>query len=147
MPLLKKNVLVSVEEYLEGERHSQVKHEYVHGRVYAMVGASKTHNRIALNVGYALDRHVRGGPCSVYVSDVKVRIGDIFYYPDILVTCSPADTDPFFSTEPLLILEVLSSTTEAIDRLDKRLVYQSLSSLREYVLLSQAKREVQVYRR
>ena len=138
---------VSVEEYLEGEKHSQVKHEYVRGRVYAMVGASKAHNRIALNIGYTLDRHLRGGPCSVFVSDVKVRIGEIFYYPDVLVSCSQGDTDPFFSTEPSLIVEVLSPTTEALDRLDKRLAYQSLPSLQEYVLVSQGKREVQVYRR
>lgn len=147
MPLLKKNVLVSVEEYLEGEKHSQVKHEYVRGHVYAMVGASKAHNRISLNIGYTLDRHLRGGPCNVFVSDVKVRIGEIFYYPDVSVTCSPLDTDPFYSTEPSLIVEVLSPTTEAVDRLDKRLAYQSLPSLREYVLVSQDKREVQVYRR
>ena len=147
MPLLKKNVLVSVEEYLEGEKHSQMKHEYVRGRVYAMVGASRAHNRIALNIGYALDRHLRGGPCDVFVSDVKVRVGEIFYYPDVCVTCSPTDTDPYFSTEPSLIVEVLSSTTEAVDRLDKRLAYQSLPSLREYVLVSQEKREVQIYRR
>ena len=138
---------VSVEEYLEGEKHSQVKHEYVRGRVYAMVGASKAHNRIALNIGYALDRHLHSGPCSVFVSDVKVRIGEIFYYPDVLVTCSQGDTDPFVSTEPSLIVEVLSPTTEALDRLDKRLAYQLLPSLHEYVLVSQGKHEVQVYRR
>jgi Uma2 family endonuclease len=147
MPLLKRDVLVSVEEYLEGEKHSQVKHEYVRGRVYAMVGASKAHNRIALNIGYALDRHLRGGPCNVFVSDIKVHIGEIFYYPDVSVTCSPLDTDPFISTEPSLIVEVLSPTTEAVDRLDKRLAYQSLPSLREYALVSQDRREVQIYRR
>lgn len=147
MSLLKKNVLTSVAEYLEGESHSQVKHEYVRGRVYAMVGASKAHNRIALNIGYTLDRHLRGGPCSVFVSDVKVRIGEIFYYPDVSVTCSPADTEPFFNSEPSLIVEVLSATTEAVDRLDKRLAYQSLPSLREYVLVSQDRRQVELYRR
>jgi len=147
MPLLKKNVRVSVEEYLEAEKHSQVKHEYVRGRVYAMVGASKAHNRIALNIGYALDRHLRDGPCNVFVLDVKVRIDEMFYYPDVLVTCSLLDTDPFYSTEPSWIVEVLSPTTEAADRLDKRLAYQSLPSLREYALVSQEKREVQIYRR
>jgi Uma2 family endonuclease len=147
MSSLKRNVLVSVEEYLEGEKHSLVKHEYVRGRVYAMVGASRAHNRIALNIGYALDRHLRGGSCSVFVSDVKVRIADTFYYPDVLVTCSPSDTDPYFSSEPSLIVEVLSATTEASDRLDKRIAYQSLPSLTEYVLVSQDRREVEVYRR
>jgi len=91
--------------------------------------------------------HLRGGPCTVFVSDVKVRMGEIFYYPDVSVTRSPTDTDPFVSTEPSLIVEVLSPTTEAVDRLDKRLGYRSLPSLREYVLVSQEKREVQVYRR
>jgi Uma2 family endonuclease len=78
---------------------------------------------------------------------MKVRIGDIFYYPDVLVTCSKTDADPHFSTEPRLIIEVLSPSTEAADRLDKRLAYQSLSSLSEYVLVSQDRPQVQVYRR
>lgn len=147
MPLLKRNVQVSVEEYLEGEKHSQAKHEYVCGRVHAMVGASKAHNRITLNIGYALDQHLLESSCSVFVSDIKVRIGEIFYYPDVSATCSKDDTDPFFSTEPSLIVEVLSPTTEAVDRLCKRLAYQSLPSLQEYVLVAQEKREVQVYRR
>jgi Uma2 family endonuclease len=63
------------------------------------------------------------------------------------VTCSPLDTDPFISTESSLVVEVLSPTTEAVDRLDKRLAYQSLPSLREYALVSQDRREVQIYRR
>ncbi len=76
-----------------------------------------------------------------------VRINDIFYYPDVMVTCSKADTNAYFSTEPVLIVEILSPSTEAVDRLDKRMTYQSLLSLKEYVLVSQDQRKVEVYRR
>jgi Uma2 family endonuclease len=147
MSVLQKNVLVSVAEYLEGEQRAQVKHEYVRGQVYAMVGASRTHNKLTLALASALRTHLRGSTCEVFAADMKVRIGDIFYYPDVLVTCSKTDTDPHFSTEPVLIIEVLSPGTEAIDRLDKRLAYQSLSSVNEYAMVSQARPEVMIYRR
>jgi Uma2 family endonuclease len=147
MSVVQKNVLVSVEEYLEGEKYAQVKHEYVRGHVYAMVGVSRTHNTLALALASRLLSHLHAGGCRVFISDMKVRIGDIYYYPDVLVTCSKTDADPHFSTEPRLIIEVLSPSTEAFDRLDKRLAYQSLSSLGEYVLVSQERPQVQVYRR
>jgi Uma2 family endonuclease len=147
MSVVQKNVLVSVEEYLEAEQHAQIKHEYVHGRVYAMVGASRRHNKLTLALASALRSHLRDTGCEVLASGVKVRIGDVFYYPDVQVTCSTTDTDPYFSTEPVLIIEVLSPSTEAADRLDKRLSYQSLANLAEYVLVSQERPQGQVYRR
>jgi Uma2 family endonuclease len=142
-----KNVIVSVREYLEREQHSQVKHEYVRGQVYPMVGASRTHNKLTLTLASALRSHLLGSGCEVFASDMKVRIGDIFYYSDVLVTCSKMDTDPHYSTEPVLIVEVLSPGTEGLDCLDKRLAYQSLPSIHEYVLVSQTQPEVQIYRR
>jgi Uma2 family endonuclease len=147
MSVLQKNVLVSIEEYLEGEEHASVRHEYVRGQVYAMVGTTRAHNKIALTLAATLRSHLRGSGCEAFMSDMKVRIDDIFYYPDVLVTCSKNDAHPYYSTEPVLVVEVLSPTTEAVDRLDKRLAYQSLASLREYVLVAQDRREVQVYRR
>jgi Uma2 family endonuclease len=147
MSVLQKNVLVSVDEYLEAEKLSQTKHEYAGGQVYAMVGASRAHNNLSLRLASRLLSHIQGSGCQVFISDMKVRIADAFYYPDVVVTCSKADTNPYFSTEPVLIVEVLSPTTEAADRLNKRLAYQSLASLREYVLVSQDKRKVEVYRR
>jgi Uma2 family endonuclease len=111
------------------------------------VGASRLHNKLTLALASALRSHLRGSGCDVFASDMKVRIGDVFYYPDVLVACSKIDTDPYFSTEPLLIIEVLSPSTEAADRLDKRLTYQSLASLEEYALVSQERPEVHVYRR
>jgi Uma2 family endonuclease len=147
MSVLKKQVVVSVEDYLEAEKLAQVKHEYVSGHVYAMVGASRAHNVIAGNLYTALRGHLKGSPCRAFMTDLKVRIKDIFYYPDVLVTRSATDTDPYFSTQPSLIIEVLSPHTETVDRVAKRLDYQSLASLVEYVLVAQDKREVSVYRR
>ena len=147
MSVVQRNVLVSVDQYLEAENQSQTKHEYVRGHVYAMVGVSRAHNRLALNLASELRSHLRQSGCEVFMSDMKVRIGDVFYYPHVLVTCSKADTNPYFSTEPVLVVEVLSPTTEAADRVDKRVVYQTLESLKEYVLVSQNQRKVEVYRR
>src|SRR5689334_18718592 len=123
MSVLHKNVVISIDEYLEGEEHSQTKHEYVRGRVYAMVGTSRAHNTLALRLASRLLNRLDGTGCQVFISDMKVRIGDIFYYPDVVVTCSKTDSNPHFSTEPVLIVEVLSPTTQASDRLDKRLAY------------------------
>jgi Uma2 family endonuclease len=147
MSFFRKNELLSVDEYLEAEKQSQAKHEYVRGHVYATVGASRAHNTLSLSLASRLLNHLHGSGCDVFVSDMKVRIGDIFYYPDVVVSCSKADLNPYFITEPALIAEVLSPATEAADRLDKRLVYQSLGSLKEYVLVSQDQRKVEVYRR
>ena len=147
MSLVQKNVLVSVDEYLEAEKQSHTKHEYVRGQVYAMVGASRAHNKLALALASLLRTHLRQSGCDVFISDMKVRIGDIFYYPDVVVTCSKADTNPYFSTEPVLVVEILSPSTEAADRVDKRLAYQSLPGLKEYVLVNQDQRKVEVYRR
>lgn len=147
MSVIRKNVMVSVDDYLESEEYSQTKHEYVLGQVYAMVGISRAHNRLARRLASRLLAKLDGTGCQVFISDMKVRIGDIFYYPDVVVTCSKTDSNPHFSTEPVLLVEVLSPTREASDRLDKRLAYQTLSTLKEYVLVSQAQRSVEVYRR
>ncbi|MDX1252877.1 MAG: Uma2 family endonuclease [Gammaproteobacteria bacterium] len=140
---------LSAEDYLEGELHSEIRHEYVAGRVFAMTGTSRAHNLIALNIATALHAHLRGGPCRVFMSDLKVRVekADAFYYPDIAVTCHPADTQPYYLTHPRLIVEVLSPSTEGIDRREKLLAYQSLDSLDEYVLVAQDTVQVEVYRR
>ncbi len=140
---------LSVAEYLEGELHSQVRHEYVAGRVFAMVGTSRAHNTIAINIATALRPHLRGGSCRVFMSDLKVRVEktNAFYYPDIAVTCHVADTHSHYLTHPCLVVEVLSPTTEGIDRREKLLAYQTLDSLKEYVLIAQETMRVEVYRR
>lgn len=142
---------ISPEDYLDGEQRSEIRHEYVAGGIYAMVGSSAAHNRIALNLATALNLHLRGGPCRVYMSDLKVRIGaaEAFYYPDVVVSCSPEDrqASAYYLSHPTLIVEVLSPSTERIDREEKRERYQRIESLEEYVLVAQEPPRVEVYRR
>ena len=141
--------LLSVDEYLEGELTSEVRHEYVAGVAYAMVGTSRRHNRIALNLTRRLDDSTRGGPCRVFMSDLKVRVptADAFYYPDIAVTCDPGDDQEYYLERPCLIAEVLSPHTEVIDRREKLHAYRTLPSLQTYLLVSQEGPRVEVYRR
>ena len=146
MTALKQPELISVADYLEAERYSPVKYEYVDGHVYAMTGTSKVHNLIVGNLAGILRNHLRGGPCQVYTSDIKVQAGTRIYYPDVVVACPPSD-DPYVETNPFLIIEVLSDSTERIDREEKRLAYQSIAALQEYVLVSQDRRKIQLYRR
>ncbi|WP_338040050.1 Uma2 family endonuclease [Nitrosococcus halophilus] len=88
---------LSPEEYLAGELRNHVRHEYIAGRVFAMVGASQRHSLIAGNIHFALRSHLRGDPCRAFISDMKVRIGsaDSFYYPDVVVSCAPDDREPY----------------------------------------------------
>lgn len=140
---------LSVADYLEDELHSQVRHEYVAGRVFAMAGASEAHNLIAGNLYTALRAHLRGGGCRTFMPDMKVRVEktQAFYYPDVLVTCDPEDTEQYHKSRPCLIIEVLSPATETIDRREKLLAYQALDSLKEYVLVTQDRTQIEVYRR
>jgi Uma2 family endonuclease len=141
----------SPEEYLELERHSPFRHEYQRGLVYAMAGGKKSHGQITSNLNMLLGSHLANTPCSVYVADMKVNIAiaNCYYYPDISVTCDEKDreTNNDFIIVPQLIVEVLSSSTEAFDRGDKFLDYQQLSSLQEYILVSQNKMQVECYRK
>jgi Uma2 family endonuclease len=147
MSMPKKSPLITVEEYLEGEKHSDVKHEYVAGRVYAMVGASEPHNLITGNLYLLLRTHLQGTGCRVFFADMKVRTQDAFYYPDIAVSCEPGDTGLYYKTAPRLIVEVLSPGTQRYDAQEKRLAYQGLDSLQEYVMVAQEQPQVQIYRR
>lgn len=137
---------LTVDEYLEGELNSTTRHEYVAGEVYAMTGASRHHNLIVGALHGALRACLRGGPCRVFMSDFKVRVDDSFYYPDVSVAGGGGGHE-YYETEPVLIVEVLSPSTERQDRLEKRLAYQRLASLKEYVLVAQDKMRVEVYRR
>lgn len=144
---------ISEEDYLAGERIADVKHEYVAGEVFAMAGASKMHVIITGNIFSALRVHLRGKPCRTYASDMKVRVktSSVYYYPDVAVTCSPrdlaVDAPAYYIEAPCLIAEVLSDSTERIDRREKLLAYQQLDSLDDYLLIDQDKREAGHYRR
>lgn len=140
---------LSEQDYLLGELSSEIRHEYVDGEVYAMAGAGEAHNLIALNIASKLREFVRGGPCRVFISDMKlhVKTWKAYYYPDVMVTCDPADSQSHFKEQPVLVVEVLSPSTESTDRREKMLAYRTLSSLREYVLIAVDKRQVEIYRR
>ncbi|MGH8474168.1 MAG: Uma2 family endonuclease [Methylococcales bacterium] len=139
---------LSHEEYLEMEAASPVKHEYIAGTVYAMTGTSVTHNIITGNLYLALRNHLRGSPCRVFIADIKVKLAqaEAFYYPDVMVSCEKS-SNAYFREQPALIIEVLSSSTAKFDADDKRRDYQSMPSLREYVLVSQECMDVRVWRR
>ncbi|MCC5841270.1 MAG: Uma2 family endonuclease [Opitutales bacterium] len=142
---------LSVEEYIEGEKVSEIRHEYIGGAVYAMSGGSEAHNAICLNLASALRQHLRGKPCKAFMADMKLRLSiaedDIFYYPDVFVTCDPADNEKFYKTRPILIVEVLSPSTERLDRREKFLSYCRLPSLQEYVLVDQERMWVTCFQR
>ena len=144
-------VRVSVEDYLAGEREAETRHEYVDGELFAMGGASREHNTISFNLAASLGPHLRGGPCRAASSDMKVRAATSsrYYYPDLVVSCNdPAEEpDAYVETRPTLVVEILSPSTAAIDRREKRVAYLAIETLQEYVLIAQDRAEVVVHRR
>ena len=141
---------ITADDYLAGEIHSPIRHEYVAGEVFAMAGATEEHATIAGNLFALLRNQVRGGPCRVYIADMKLRVeaADAFFYPDVFVTCDARDTsEPLAKRHPTLICEVLSESTEAYDRGGKFAAYRTLESLSEYLLIDSRRRAVEVFRR
>ncbi len=146
---------ISPEEYLEGEKLSPIKHEYVEGRVFAMAGASADHGLIAANILAELHNQLRGKKCQTFASDMKVQIPPMmpnheitFYYPDVVVACEPEkELDPFYRDFPSAIFEVLSPSTQTLDLREKRINYLKIESLEYYCIVAQDRMEVTVYRR
>lgn len=148
MGLPKLKTKLSVEDYLEGEKISPIRHEYVDGEIYAMDGASDNHSRITGNLYVALSNHLRDSDCEPFFTDIKVRAtSKVFYYPDVLVSCETDPENPYFRNAPILIIEVVSPSTEHIDRREKLLFYQQMPSVQEYVIVDQKKMNVEVHRR
>ncbi|TSE18562.1 putative restriction endonuclease [Tepidimonas alkaliphilus] len=149
--LARSETWLSPEDYLQDELVSDVRHEYVAGKVYAMVGASRTHNRIAMATAHALLPRARRFGCQVFVADMKVRIDyggeEVYYYPDVMVACDPRDRADYHVDRPCLIVEVLSEHTERIDRREKLLAYQRIPSMELYLVVAQDRRWVEAYRR
>lgn len=138
---------MSVQEYLALEEKSAIKHEYASGQVFAMAGASERHNRIGGNVFANLHAACKSSACTPYISDMRIKIDQVIYYPDIMVACEASDRDPYLKTAPSLIVEVLSASTERIDRGEKLYNYRQIAELKAYVLISQEEVRVDVYRR
>lgn len=130
---------ISEQDYLAGEKDGQVRHEYVEGQVFAIAGASKRHNRIAGNI-YRAFINAHQACCEAYIGDIKVRIAERkrYYYPDVVVGCAEDDNaDEHYLEKPCLIVEVLSTSTERRDTVEKLLAYQSIRSLKVYLLVAQ----------
>lgn len=142
---------VSVRDYLYGEQTAKHKHEYVEGVVYAMVGATNAHNRIATNATGLLFAQLRGKSCQVFNSDTKIRVrlprGTRFYYPDVSVVCRPNPAGDTFHDAPVVIVEVLSAATRRTDEYEKREAYFAIETLCVYLLVEPATAAVLVYRR
>lgn len=140
--------LINHEEYLEGELHSEIKHEYVAGHVYAMAGASREHNFISGNL-YATFLSRLPSHCHVFISDMKVQVeaADAFYYPDVVVGCEFQDKHKYYLIQPKIIIEVLSPSTAQIDKREKLLSYKTIDSLQEYMIIAQDKCEIMLYER
>ena len=142
---------ISVADYLAGEEIARRKHEYVDGTVYAMVGGTVAHSRIASNATGTLHAQLRGQDCQVFNSDIKIRIrqdrGTRFYYPDLSVVCEPNPPGDLYHDAPVVIVEVLSDSTRRLDEYEKREAYLSIDSLRLYVLVEQSTAAALVYRR
>jgi Uma2 family endonuclease len=142
--------VLSEQDYLDLEAHSQVRHEYVEGYIFAMSGTTKAHNQIALNLATLIRPHLRGTRCRVYMAEVKTRIQrkQIYYYPDVMVGCDPTDRQSeYYLDRPCLLIEVLSESTKHFDKREKLLAYQTLGSVQEYVIVSQTEPLVEVHRR
>lgn len=141
---------LSIEQYLQWEEKQEEKYEYVNGLIYVMAGASESHVLITTNCAAIILSHLRGSNCKVFPSDMKTLIEskNIYYYPDILVTCDERDRlNKKHKSYPCLIIEVLSNSTEAKDRGVKFANYQTIESLQEYVLINQQEPRVEVFRR
>ncbi|AFY36647.1 protein of unknown function DUF820 [[Leptolyngbya] sp. PCC 7376] len=139
------------EEYLEFEKTSEIRHEYIDGEIYAMAGASNAHNIINTNLLVNLRLKLKDTACRAYINDMKVRVADgqRFFYPDMLVSCASETKDltSYYMEQPRLIIEVLSKSTEGFDRGDKFKFYRSIPSLEEYVLVSSDQYSVDYFRR
>lgn len=142
---------ISVKEYINGEQKGEIRHEYINGIIHAMGGASANHNLISGNVFALFHAIARKTTCQVFMADMKVYLSiageNIFYYPDLLISCDPDDKEPYYRKRPCLVVEVLSPATERIDRREKFLAYTSLESLQEYILISQKQKAITIFRR
>jgi Uma2 family endonuclease len=141
---------MTAEDFLAWDALQTIRHEFVRGEVFAMAGAGEAHVTVALNVAIALRQHLSGTPCRIFITDMKLRVeaADAYCYPDVMVTCSAADTaDAYVKREPVLLVEVLSPATAAYDRGEKFATYRRLATLREYLVIDPDTRRCDLHRK
>ena len=144
MPIQK----LTLDEYIEWENAQRERNEFVRGEVFALVGGRRSHGRVVSNLNRRLSEAVEGTSCQVFSESMKVQVAaDSILYPDVFVTCDPNDlrTEQVFRN-PIVVVEVLSPSTQAYDRSLKFALYRALSSLREYVLIDIDARRVEAFR-
>ncbi len=150
MIALKSDHYMSPEEYLEFEHHSDIKHEYIDGEVYAIAGTTKAHNTISLNLAILFREKLKNSNCQTFMADIKVNISNQkrFFYPDIVVTCDDNDDVNAYDIKfPKVIVEVLSESTEKFDRGKNFQYYRTIPSLQEYILISSQEYLIECFRR
>ncbi len=148
MSTAEKSIFLSQQAYLEGEKTSEVKHEFVNGQIFSMAGASENHNLIAGTIARKFGNHLELSPCKTFVSDMMLHANQNNFYPDVMVVCDEHQNDTTtLKHAPSVIVEVLSETTRKRDRTVKLMSYINLPSLQEYVLVEQDKCEIEVLRR
>jgi Uma2 family endonuclease len=143
---------ISPAEYLAAERLADHKSELVDGRLYAMAGASRFHNRVSANFLIVLGAALKGSPCQAFAHDLRIAVEstNAFFYPDVVVACGElkwADDRGDVLLNPTILVEVLSPSTEYHDSVRKFGHYQSIPTLREYLLVSQDEPAIIHYRR
>ena len=138
---------LTVSEFLEWENQQDARHELLDGQIVAMTGGTFAHARLIARLVTKLSNHLDKTPCVVLASDFKVEAAGDMTYPDVVVTCARQENQDLLCKEPKLIIEVLSNSTSRKDRYKKRLAYQQIASLEEYVLVSQEVKHVEVYQR
>ena len=143
----KGNNLTAVDDYLQSELTRDTKHELIDGGVFAMAGASKNHERLTGNIYGEFRNHLKGMPCDTFSSDMKVKVGVNFFYPDVMVVCDDSSESEYYTEAPIIIVEVLSKSTRRVDETIKLISYINMPSVQEYVLIEQDFVDLQVLRR
>ena len=136
---------MSLQDYLEFEASSDVRHEFVAGEIYAFAGGTERHNLVTLNIVSRLMSATENTGCRVLASDVQLQVAhDIIYYPDVMVVCDAGDSDPLIKRRPVFVAEVLSDSTRSYDLREKLMFYRQITSLRTYLIVEQD--EPRIYR-
>lgn len=136
---------ISEQAYLQGELLAEIRHEFINGQVYAMAENSDNHNLLSLNVASEFRFKLKDLPCRTFMVEMKVKVGLDFFYPDVMVVCQQDNVSSYYKTTPVIIVEVLSKSTRRLDKTNKRLQYQHIPSLEEYVLIEQDSAEIEVF--
>lgn len=134
---------MTLDEYLEFESRSPMRHEFVDGEIYAFAGATRRHSLIVTNLVLRFGSVARGGPCEVHSNDLKLQVSESrIYYPDVMVVCDPEDTNELIVTRPCLVVEVVSPSSQRTDQQEKLIFYRQIESLQSYLIVFPDERRV-----